>query len=221
MEGVLTVVDFEGSRGTGVFETGMVRLEGGRITETFTTLHCPRDTPTVAERVLCGVDARQLENRPPFNALYERFVDARRRGLFCAHNATTEHHLLLDTFPFPPAGPAPEGGVLSGWGPWVDSLVLARRFAPELGEHGLGAVISGLGLDQRLQEVAATYCPPGRCRPHAALYDALASALLIQEFARRGWIRSARDALAGGSREDVRPVQGDLFPESAPKPADF
>ena len=38
-----------------------------------------------------------------------------------------------------------------------------------------GRCVPGVDLDQ----VAAQWCPPERCRYHAALYDALAGALLL------------------------------------------
>ncbi len=211
MADVLTVVDFEGSRLTGVFETGMVRIEGTKIASIFTALHSPRRALSMAERVLCGVDDWQLADHEPFSEMYERFVAARQSGLLAAHNATTEHHLLLDAFPFPPAGPAPEGGVLSGWGPWVDTLVLARRFIPGLEEYGLGAVIDALGLTDVWKGLAADCCPPARCRPHAALYDALGSALLILDFVQRGWLKSLGAALAGGDERRNQATQGELF----------
>lgn len=211
MEGVLTVVDFEGSRSSGVFETGMVRIDSGRIVSVFTALHRPRAELSVAERVLCGVEGEKLADKQPFSEFYDRFVAARRDGLLAAHNATTEHHLLLDAFPFPPAGIAPEGGTLTGWGPWVDTLLLARRFLPDIGQYGLGEVVRILGLQGTLEDLAAACCPADRCRPHAALYDALASALVLLDFAGRGWVGSVREALLACEGPAERLTQGELF----------
>jgi DNA polymerase-3 subunit epsilon len=43
----------------------------------------------------------------------------------------------------------------------------------------LEALVTALGLQARLDALALEHCPPDRRRYHAALYDALAGALLL------------------------------------------
>jgi DNA polymerase III epsilon subunit-like protein len=40
-------------------------------------------------------------------------------------------------------------------------------------------LVDRFGLRQELQSVGDKHCPPDRCKPHCALFDALASALLL------------------------------------------
>ena len=50
---------------------------------------------------------------------------------------------------------------------------------PHLDSGRLEALIAALGLQARLDALALEHCPPDRRRYHAALYDALAGALLL------------------------------------------
>jgi DNA polymerase-3 subunit epsilon len=51
---------------------------------------------------------------------------------------------------------------------------------PSLGEYKLSILIQRLKLSDRLNQWAERYCPSDRRRFHCALYDALASALIIR-----------------------------------------
>jgi DNA polymerase-3 subunit epsilon len=107
-----------------------------------------------------------------------------------AHHAGTERKFVGETFP------------LHGFGPWVDTLELARIAYPASPSHRLEDLTETLGLEPRLRE---------RCSglaPHDALYDAVACALLLEHLlglpqwqgvsvadlaaARSGWGRGPR-----------------------------
>lgn len=63
---------------------------------------------------------------------------------------------------------------LHGFGPWVDSLQLARAIFPQLVSHSLGELIGHFSLAGEL----AQWCPD--LAWHDALYDAVASLLLVR-----------------------------------------
>lgn len=87
-----------------------------------------------------------------------------------AHNAATERKFLRKAAP------------MHRFGPWVDTLALARRALPGRKEYGLGAVCGALGLEA---EVAAR-CP-GRTW-HDALFDAVAAGVFLSWLlGQEGW----------------------------------
>jgi DNA polymerase-3 subunit epsilon len=87
-----------------------------------------------------------------------------------AHNVATERTVLADAFP------------LHGFGPWIDTLTLARLAYPGLDSYKLEELVPALGLDARL----AGLCPD--LAPHDALYDAMAAALVFEHLLEQpGW----------------------------------
>lgn len=174
------VIDFEGQRSYGVVEYGVVTLEGGQITQTRTRLCQARGAIPSSDSALHGLYAHNLTQHLPFKAEEGFFADLRKEGLLAAHHAPMEQGLLAAAWPYPPQArsfmhaPCP-----LGWGPWVDTCMLYRRIFPRLERYKLGALIQTFGLQERLHKLAKRYCPATRLRYHCALYDALASALLL------------------------------------------
>lgn len=78
-----------------------------------------------------------------------------------AHNASTEKKFFRKAWP------------LHRPGPWIDTLRLARMAFPGLASYELDRLIQPAGLDAGLAQRL-----PGR-KPHDALYDATACALLL------------------------------------------
>lgn len=79
-----------------------------------------------------------------------------------AHNAATERTILEKRAPLTP------------FGPWIDTLALARRAWPGLRSYALGDLIDTLGLASQVDALC-----PGRTW-HDALYDACAAAVLYR-----------------------------------------
>ena len=89
-----------------------------------------------------------------------------------AHNAAVEKKFLRQMAP------------MHCFGPWVDTLALARQAWPEAPSHKLEDLIKGLQLEDRVREL----CPCGEA--HDALYDAVACAVLIEHLlVQPGWER--------------------------------
>jgi DNA polymerase III epsilon subunit-like protein len=59
---------------------------------------------------------------------------------------------------------------------WIDTLRLARLAFPERSSHRLSDLVEGMELHPRVEDLV-----PGRS-PHDALYDAVASAALLEAF---------------------------------------
>ncbi len=180
-DAIIHVMDFEGHRRYGVIEYGVVTLRGGEITTCETRL-CRSQSPiSPGDSAIHGLFDRDTIDAPPFKEAFERFVEWRRCGVFAAHNKSVEHALLKHTWPYPPF--VPDWRTLDttrpDWGPWIDTLRIYQTLYPTLTDHSLGALLSTFNLEQPLLKAAAKHCPPRRRQPHCALYDALASALLL------------------------------------------
>jgi DNA polymerase-3 subunit epsilon len=87
-----------------------------------------------------------------------------------AHNAATEKGVLSNSLP------------LESFGPWIDTLKLARSAWPDLSSYKLEDLIQTFDLEADLNKWL-----PGR-EPHDALYDAAASARFLQHLlSQPGW----------------------------------
>jgi len=108
-----------------------------------------------------------------------------------AHHAATEQKFLGEAFP------------LHRFGPWIDTLELARIAYPHSPSHRLEDLIDTLGLDALLR----LRCPD--LAPHDALYDAMACAMLLEHLlALPHWQGVSLDDLAGARSGWMRGTRG-------------
>jgi len=187
-------LDFEGSLGSGVLEYGVATLQGGRVVAARTRL-CGATGPVRPEdAAVHGLQAADVAAAAPLSADWEYFAGLRERGPLAAHYAQVENSLLKSVWPYPRTGPdfARPGERATDWGPWIDTGRLYAQMAPPPPSLGLEDLVAAWGLQAALTGLAATHCPPARRHYHAALYDALAGALLLGRLA-------ADPALAGNS----------------------
>jgi DNA polymerase III epsilon subunit-like protein len=88
----------------------------------------------------------------------------------CAHNVSTEKKFLRAMAP------------MHHFGPWIDTLVLARKAWPGRPSYALEDLVNDLSLKPQVQALC-----PGR-EAHDALYDAVASAALLSHLLQQpGW----------------------------------
>lgn len=176
------VIDFEGSRQSGIVEYGVVTLLGAEIAATQTRLCAPIGTISDQDRLHHGISEDAVESEARFDADWSYFADLRETGPFCAHSAAVEDGLLRSVWAYPRNSPnfASEGEYAANWGPWLDTLQLYRSIYPQLSSHRLSGLIADFELQTALDELASLYCPEKRRRFHCALYDAFASALLLK-----------------------------------------
>ena len=85
-----------------------------------------------------------------------------------AHNVSTERTMLTRLAP------------MTEFGPWIDTLMLARARYPGLPSYALGDLIAAFGCQSEVDALC-----PGRTW-HDALYDACAGAVLAARFAAGG-----------------------------------
>jgi len=185
IEQTIHFIDFEGSTVSGILEYGVVSLRDAQIIETATGM-CRSTGRVRAEDVAVhGIEASAVANRDPFENEFERFVALRRTGPLAAHFAQAENTLIKSVWAYPPACPdwiRPDEE-MHEWGPWIDTGKLYPELYSQLTSAKLADVVLAAGLQDQLDAAARLHCPADRCHYHAALYDALAGALLLVHLA--------------------------------------
>ena len=210
----VAVMDFEGTTSSGVVEYGVVVLRGAELLSSCTELCSPTGEVSAAEARTHGLHRRHLRGVPPFRDRYEEFVELRSSvRAFAAHHASVEDNLLKAAWPYRTAA---DDEADLGWGPWVDTRRLYQRLYPDLKDCSLGALVDVFGLRERLEAEAEERCPPGRGKYHCALFDALASALLLVAAAEipevaEGDFLWLLQAASSGKKQRESIVQRDLF----------
>jgi len=211
-------VDFEGSRTSGILEFGVVEVLDGKIAATRTRLCRATGRVRPEDVAVHGLQERMLADAPPFADEWEYFAGLRERGPLAAHYAGVENGLLKSVWPYPRNSPdfARPGESVIEWGPWVDSARLYAQFYPQFDSGRLETLVAASGLQGELDALAKQYCPPERQRYHAALYDALAGAVLLASLAREPRLAEmtvmqllAFSTLDGDKRDALR--QRELF----------
>lgn len=211
-------VDFEGSRTSGILEYGVATLLGGEIVASRTRLCSATGRVRAEDTAVHGLNEAALAGHAPFAEDWDYFADLREGGPFAAHYAGVENALLKAVWPYPRNSPdfARPGERVIEWGPWIDSARIYAQLYPQLHSGALAALVEACELQAELDALATQHCPPDRRHYHAALYDALAGALLLGSLARNAQLAAlttmqllALSTLDGEKRDALQ--QGTLF----------
>ena len=116
-------------------------------------------------RKVHGIGADQLADAPALLSLWPELKSRLAGAAVVAHGKGTEKR-FLGSFPG------------HGFGPWIDTLLLARAAWPSLPDHSLGALCGHWGLVSTIQELV-----PEKSW-HDALFDAVASLVLLERLIR-------------------------------------
>lgn len=108
-----------------------------------------------------GITAGMLADAPSFPSLWPDIRSRLGRSVVVGHNPATERKFLR-RFPG------------HGFGPWLDTLALGKMCVPGLPDYSLSTLCDALGLTSSVNALL-----PGRWW-HDALYDALASLLVVR-----------------------------------------
>ena len=212
-ETAIHFIDFEGARGCGVLEYGVATVLGGEIVATATRLCCARGRVCAEDIAVHGIRGEDTVDAAPFTDEWETFAGMRARGPFAAHFSSTEESLIRQAWPYARISPdySRPGGTSAEWGPWIDTGRIIPGCLRGFRSARLEDLVGDCGLQAELDELAARSCPAGRARFHAALYDALAAALLLISLGRRAefegmtlpWLFT-HSVLSGEARDAIR-----------------
>ncbi|PNC95201.1 3'-5' exonuclease [Akkermansia muciniphila] len=108
-----------------------------------------------------GITTEMLADAPSFPSLWPEIRSRLGQAVVVGHNPATERKFLR-RFPG------------HGFGPWLDTLALGRMCVPGLADYSLSSLCGALGLTCSVEALL-----PAR-RWHDALYDALASLLIVR-----------------------------------------
>ena len=108
-----------------------------------------------------GITTEMLADAPSFPSLWPEIRSRLGQAVVVGHNPATERKFLR-RFPG------------HGFGPWLDTLALGRMCVPGLEDYSLSSLCGALGLTCSVEALL-----PAR-RWHDALYDALASLLIVR-----------------------------------------
>lgn len=188
----LAAIDFE-SAGAAPGETdhpvqvGIVRVDSlfGEAECFASYIASPRPVRWSAARVH-GITTERLQGAPPFASLWPTLRRLLNGCIVLGHNPATEKR-FLSAFPG------------HSFGPWLDTLALARHAMPGLRDHSLSSVCNALGATPETQRLA-----PGR-QWHDALFDAAGSLAAFR-------------ALVRGLRMETAPLRGLAFAISGQTP---
>jgi DNA polymerase-3 subunit epsilon len=112
-------------------------------------------------RKIHGIGPEQLAEAPSLLSLWPELKQRLAGAVVLAHGKGTEKRFMR-AFPG------------HGFGPWIDTLLLARAAWPDLTDHSLGALCECRGLAERVTEIV-----PEKSW-HDALFDAVASLVLLE-----------------------------------------
>lgn len=175
------IIDFEGSKHSGIVEYGVVTLFEGKIAETHTRVCRALEEISPEETKFHGISRLDTQNALPFAHEWKLFTNLRKTGPLAAHHAHTENHLIKAVWPYPPKSPdfLEHDQMITSWGPWIDTHQLFKFVFPSLESYQLMDLVEPFDFKEKLAQLSKKYCPQNRQKAHCALYDALATALLI------------------------------------------
>ena len=159
-------IDFESAgsapgRADEPVQVAVAHLLGTVITGALCSYVKTENPVTWAARRVHGITDSMIQDAPRFVDLWPQIKSCMEGCWIVAHGAATEKRFLR-VFPF------------HSFGPWVDTLDLARSVYPGLSSHALGEVIKVLGLEKELEIQAEGF------RWHDARCDAIASLVLLR-----------------------------------------
>lgn len=165
---VYAVVDIEstgGSIGKGerMIQFACVLVENGKVVERFDTLVNPLKKVPKRIQSLTGIQPKELARAPLFEELAEMIHDLLADTIFVAHNVSFDFRFLNEEFT--------RVGLTPLSIPAIDTVELAQVLFPKADSYNLQELVEELGyqLDQ----------------PHHALFDAEATAFLLQKLDHR------------------------------------
>lgn len=152
-----------------IIEIGAVKVQGGRVTDTFQTFVRPGRTLTERVTELTGIELKQLEDAPVIQEILLGFLDFAGELPLLGHRILFDYSFLKRAFvnekqPFERTG--------------IDTLKLSRKYLPDLPSRKLGDLCAYYGIE---------------IQAHRALEDAKATHQLYQKLCENFYTENESD----------------------------
>lgn len=195
-EATITVVDFESTGHIAglpnePWQIGMVRITDGKVDSEHSFESLLRVDPTRPFNPNSPGRHQKIRHEiaeaPKLQELWDELETWWIGQPLTAHNVSVEKSFIEPCAP------------LHHFGPWIDTLEITRFAYPELESHSLEDLVRHFAFEERLTDLT-----PHR-EAHDALYDAVASALLLEHFLQLpGWEEITIETLAGTRATEYR-----------------
>lgn len=150
------VIDFEGSRKTGIQQASFIDFE---------------DFEVIKHGEFLPSDGKF------FDWLIENNLDV-DIDYWVAHNANVERNLIKEHAPYRPS--LGMGRRELSWGPWIDTLKIYRMLYPDLGDYNLQSLGEKFLLVNDIEKVAQSLCLRTMKSYHQSMFDCVVTFLLIK-----------------------------------------
>ena len=179
---IIHVIDFEGNFNEGVQEYGIISLKYQKIIFYKTGFFDKKENKKM------NIQSKNLKDSIGLQSFkkscWHLFISLRKKGIFAGHYTSIENYFLNKTWSLLPLVPNwfDINQKCRTWGPWIDTYLIYKKNYPNLFNYKLMYLIKYFQLDLILNSLANRICPVNKRKPHCALYDALATALLLKRF---------------------------------------
>ncbi len=123
--------------GDRIIEIGILRVEDGKVTQTFKSLINPGYFLPPGITALTGITAKDLENAPTFRQVKNEIKEILKNAVMVAHNARFDYSFLKQEF---------KRLEESFTQRYFCSVKVAKKLFPNWGHHNLDTVISNLRI---------------------------------------------------------------------------
>ncbi len=132
--------------GDRVCEIGLVKVRGGAVVDTFSTLIDPERPISAGAYAVNRISPAMLSGAPPFSEVAEKIIGMAEDSVLVAYNAPFDTGFILNELRLSGHRPLPN--------PVVDALKLARQILPGLGRYPQGNVARVIGIPMPVQHRA-------------------------------------------------------------------
>lgn len=183
--GDIETTGFSPDKGGRIIEVAGVKIEDGKIVDTFNQLINPEQKIYDKTIELTGITNEMLEGKPVFGQVLPEFYTFIGDAVFVAHNANFDWDRYLKVY-------FKKVGIIAN-NPVVCTKVLSKLYLPHLPKHDLKELCKEAGVEL--------------ANHHRALDDSIALAHVLIHYIKN-------HAPKYGSTGEIEPIQPDLFAES-------
>jgi len=150
------VIDFEGSRKTGIQQASVLSFRNFDI-----------------------IDAHEfLKDDGSFNDWMIKLLSKNPIDFWVSHNITVEKNFLTSQMPYFISSYLNNDNLT--WGPWIDTLEIYKCLYPNLSEYSLNKLSANFLSKEEINSLSEAYCKRTKTTFHQSLFDCLVTFKLFE-----------------------------------------